>query len=219
MNNRLFDLAEVIRVFDEPRQYQSTRTAKKDHKTKNNVVSGCIHYQSSLMAQLSLTEVSKRFNVNRTTIYRAVSSGKLSRLNNGLFDLAEVIRVFGEAPTAEAAPVPDKESSEQSKLVEVLERELLFLKNQIEQKDKQINNLTLLLETSAKRPEATLCNDTLQHSETPIDQTMQQSETPYEANSNVTKQHDATAQNAASETTKKPTLVGRFGRGLKAFLK
>ena len=215
MNNRLFDLAEVIRVFDEPRQYQSTRTAKKDHKTKNNVVSGCIHYQSSLMAQLSLTEVSKRFDVNRTTIYRAVSSGKLSRLNNGLFDLAEVIRVFGEAPTAEAAPVPDKGSSEQSKLVEVLERELLFLKNQIEQKDKQINNLTLLLETSAQRPEATTCNDT----ETPIDQAMQHDETLSEANSNVTKQHHATVQNVAPEAIKKPTLVGRFGRGLKAFLK
>ena len=193
----------------------ATRTAKKDHKTKNNVVSGCIHYQSSLMAQLSLTEVSKRFDVNRTTIYRAVSSGKLSRLSNGLFDLAEVIRVFGEAPTAEAAPVPDKESSEQSKLVEVLERELLFLKNQIEQKDKQINNLTLLLETSAQRPEATTCNDT----ETPIDQAMQHDETSHEANSSVTKQHDATVQNVASETTKKPTIVGRFGRGLKAFLK
>ena len=148
-----------------------------------------------------------------------MNNGKLSRLNNGLFDLAEVIRVFGEAPTAEAAPVPDKGLSEQSKLVEVLERELLFLKNQIEQKDKQINNLTLLLETSAQRPEATLCNDAPQHDETPIDQAMQHDETPSEANSNVTKQHDATAQNAAPETTKKPTIVGRFGRGLRAFLK
>ena len=181
---------------------------KNNHKVKNNVVSGCIHYQSSLMAQLSLTEVSKRFKVNRTTIYRAVNNGKLSRLNNGLFDLAEVIRVFGEAQTAEAAPVANKESSEQSKLVEVLERELLFLKNQIEQKDKQINNLTLLLETSAQRPEATLCNDAMQHDETLS-----------EANSNVTKQHHATVQNAAPETIKKLTLVGRFGRGLKAFLK
>ena len=167
------------------------------------------------MAQLSLTEVSKRFNINRTTIYRAVSTGKLSRLSNGLFDLAEVIRVFGEAQTAEAAPVANKESSEQSKLVEVLERELLFLKNQIEQKDKQINNLTLLLETSAQRPEATTCNDT----ETPIDQAMQHDETSHEANSNVTKQHHATVQNVAPEAIKKPTLVGRFGRGLKAFLK
>lgn len=172
------------------------------------------------MAQLSLTEVSKRFNVNRTTIYRAVSTGKLSRLDNGLFDLAEVIRVFGEAPTHETAPVPDKGSNEQSKLVEVLERELLFLKNQIEQKDKQINNLTLLLETSAQRPEATQSNDTPQHDETPIvHQDLQHNETPYEANSNDTKQHHATVQNAAPETIKKPTLVGRFGRGLKAFLK
>ena len=167
------------------------------------------------MAHLSLTEVSKRFNVNRTTIYRAVSNGKLSRLSNGMFDLAEVIRVFGEAPTTETAPVPDKGSSDQSKLVEVLERELLFLKNQIEQKDKQINNLTLLLETSAQRPEATTCNDT----ETPIDQAMQHDETSHEANSNVTKQHHATVQNVAPEAIKKPTLVGRFGRGLKAFLK
>ena len=168
------------------------------------------------MAQLSLTEVSKRFNVNRTTIYRAVSSGKLSRLDNGLFDLAEVIRVFGEAPsTTQAAP----QQNEQSKLVEVLERELLFLKNQIEQKDKQINNLTLLLETSAQRPEATQSNDTPQHDETPIVQDLQHNETPPEANSNDTKQHHATVQNDAIETIKKPTLVGRFGRGLKAFLK
>ena len=172
------------------------------------------------MAQLSLTEVSKRFNINRTTIYRAVSTGKLSRLSNGMFDLAEVIRVFGEPPApVKSEPIPDKGSSEQSKLVEVLERELLFLKNQIEQKDKQINNLTLLLETSAQRPEATQSNDTPQQDETPIVQDLQHNETPPEANSNDTKQHHATVQNAAPETIKKPTLVGRFGRGLKAFLK
>lgn len=156
------------------------------------------------MAQLSLTEVSKRFNVNRTTVYRAVSNGKLSRLNNGLFDLAEVIRVFGEAPApVKSEPVPDKES----KLVEVLERELLFLKNQIEQKDKQINNLTLLLESSKQRPEASQSND----NETPIVSDIQNNETPYEANSNDTKQHHATVQHETS-------LIGRFGRGLKAFL-
>ena len=169
------------------------------------------------MAQLSLTEVSKRFNVNRTTIYRAVSNGKLSRLNNGLFDLAEVIRVFGEAPTAETAhaPVPDKGSSDQSKLVEVLERELLFLKNQIEQKDKQINSLQLLLGTSAQRTEATQSNDTPQHDETPIVSDIQNNETSHEANSNDTKQHHATVQN---ETVKRG-LFDRIDRGLKAFLK
>jgi hypothetical protein len=169
------------------------------------------------MAQLSLTEVSKRFNINRTTVYRAVSTGKLSRLSNGMFDLAEVIRVFGEAPTTETAPVPDKGSSDQSKLVEVLERELLFLKNQIEQKDKQINNLTLLLETSAQRPEATQSNDTPQHDETPIDQAMQHDETPYEANSNDTKQHDATNQNVTVQHEPKHGLLSRLDKGIKAF--
>lgn len=209
---------QYLKIFSKLQNYFLTATTsshqnrKNDHKTKNNVVSGCVHYQSSLMAQLSLTEVSKRFNVNRTTIYRAVSNGKLSRLNNGLFDLAEVIRVFGEP----SAPVEKSiEPQIESKLIEVLERELLFLKHQIEQKDKQINSLQLLLETSAQRPEATLCNDT----ETPIDQDLQHNETPPEANSNDTKQHHATVQNAAPETIKKPTLVGRFGRGLKAFLK
>ena len=164
------------------------------------------------MAQLSLTEVSKRFNVNRTTIYRAVSNGKLSRLSNGLFDLAEVIRVFGEPP----APVKSEpEPQIESKLIEVLERELLFLKHQIEQKDKQINSLQLLLETPKQRPEATTCNDT----ETPIDQAMQHDETPYEANSNDTKQHDATAQNDTMQQPKKRGLFDRLDRGLKAFLK
>ena len=209
---------QYLKIFSKLQNYFLTATIsihqnhKKDHKTKNNVVSGCIHYQSSLMAQLSLTEVSKRFDVNRTTIYRAVSSGKLSRLNNGLFDLAEVIRVFGE-PSAPVKSEPEPQI--ESKLIEVLERELLFLKHQIEQKDKQINSLQLLLETSAQRPEATTCNDT----ETPIDQAMQHDETSHEANSNVTKQHHATVQNVAPEAIKKPTLVGRFGRGLKAFLK
>ena len=164
------------------------------------------------MAQLSLTEVSKRFNVNRTTIYRAVSNGKLSRLSNGLFDLAEVIRVFGEPP----APVKSEpEPQIESKLIEVLERELLFLKHQIEQKDKQINSLQLLLETPKQRPEATTCNDT----ETPIDQAMQHDETPSEANSNDTKQHDATAQNDTMQQPKKRGLFDRLDRGLKAFLK
>jgi hypothetical protein len=171
------------------------------------------------MAQLSLTEVSKRFNVNRTTIYRAVSNGKLSRLNNGLFDLAEVIRVFGEpsAPVKQSVE-PSASNANDREVISILKSQVELLTKQLEQKDSQIDHLQRLLvapETSAQRPEATTCNDT----ETTIDQAMQHDETSHEANSSVTKQHDATAQNVASETTKKPTLVGRFGRGLKAFLK
>ena len=179
------------------------------------------------MAQLSLTEVSKRFNVNRTTIYRAVSSGKLSRLNNGLFDLAEVIRVFGEpsAPVKQSVE-PSASNANDREVISILKSQVELLTKQLEQKDSQIDHLQRLLvapETSAQRPEATTCNDTLQHDKKPIDQGLQQDSnilkrTP-EANSNDTKQHDATVKNDAIETIKKPTLVGRFGRGLKAFLK
>ena len=171
------------------------------------------------MAQLSLTEVSKRFNVNRTTIYRAVSSGKLSRLSNGFFDLAEVIRVFGEPPAPVKQSIePPASSANDKEIISILKSQVELLTKQLEKKDSQIDHLQRLLvapETPKQRPEATTCNDT----ETPIDQAMQHDETSHEANSNVTKQHHATVQNVAPEAIKKPTLVGRFGRGLKAFLK
>lgn len=171
------------------------------------------------MAHLSLTEVSKRFNVNRTTIYRAVNNGKLSRLSNGLFDLAEVIRVFGEppAPVKQSIELPASNANDRE-VINILKSQVELLTKQLEQKDSQIDHLQRLLvapETSKQRPEATMCND----AETPIDQAMQHNETPSEANSSDALQHHATAQNAAPETIKKPTLVGRFGRGLKAFLK
>ena len=51
------------------------------------------------MAKLSLTEVSKRFNVSRSTLYRAIKEGRLSRSSDGLFDVSEVIRCFGEPVT------------------------------------------------------------------------------------------------------------------------
>ena len=171
------------------------------------------------MAQLSLTEVSKRFNVNRTTIYRAVNNGKLSRLSNGLFDLAEVIRVFGEPPAPVKQSIePPASNANDREVINILKSQVELLTKQLEQKDNQIDHLQRLLvapETPKQRPEATTCNDT----ETPIDQAMQHDETPSEANSNDTKQHDATAQNDTMKQPKKRGLFDRLDRGLKAFLK
>lgn len=171
------------------------------------------------MAQLSLTEVSKRFNINRTTIYRAVSSGKLSRLNNGLFDLAEVIRVFGEpsAPVKQSIELPASSANDRE-VISILKSQVELLTKQLEQKDAQIDflqNRIAAPETPQNRTTASQSNDI----ETPVVSDIQNNETPPEANSNDTKQHDAIVQNDAIETIKKPTLVGRFGRGLKAFLK
>ena len=167
------------------------------------------------MAQLSLTEVSKRFNVNRTTIYRAVNNGKLSRLSNGLFDLAEVIRVFGEPPAPVKQSIePPASNANDREVINILKSQVELLTKQLEQKDSQIDHLQRLLvapETPKQRPEATTCNDT----ETPI----YHDETPSEANSNDTKQHDATLQNDTMQQPKKRGLFDRLDRGLKAFLK
>lgn len=165
------------------------------------------------MAQLSLTEISKRFNVNRTTIYRAVNTGKISRLDNGLFDLSEVLRVFGER-----APVPAKGSiqtpvnnTNDRELIAVLKSQVELLTNQLEQKDSQIDHLQRLLvapETPQNRTTASQSNDI----ETPVVSDIQNNETPPEANSNDTKQHDDTPPETSN-------LIGRLRRGFNAFLK
>jgi transposase-like protein len=178
------------------------------------------------MAQLSLSEVSKRFGVNRSTIYRSVSTGKLSRLDNGMFDLAEVLRVFGEpsAPVKQSVE-PSASNANDREVISILKSQVELLTKQLEQKDSQIDHLQRLLvapETSTQHPKATLRDNAPQQDEMPIDQDLQQDSSTMqrtlEANSNDTKQHGATLQNDVIETIKKPTLVGRFGRGLKAFL-
>ncbi len=45
---------------------------------------------------ITISEVSKKWGITRATIYKKVNQGKLSRLDSGLIDVAEVVRVFGE---------------------------------------------------------------------------------------------------------------------------
>ena len=169
------------------------------------------------MAQLSLTEISKRFNVNRTTIYRAVNSGKISRLDNGLFDLSEVLRVFGErapGPAKGSIQTPVNNTNDRE-IIAILKSQVELLTNQLEQKDSQIDHLQRLLvapETSQQQQNTTPSNDTPQQSETPDIQGIQQNETSQETISNVTKQQGDTPHETSN-------LIGRFRRGFNAFLK
>ena len=64
------------------------------------------------MAKLSLSEVSKQFNVDRSTIYRAVRNGRLSRSSDGQFDITEVIRCFGEPDQVSKPTEPQRQSSD-----------------------------------------------------------------------------------------------------------
>lgn len=185
------------------------------------------------MARLTLSEVSKRFDVNRSTIYRAVKSGKLSRLNDGSFDLAEVLRVFGE-PSAQIhnnTVTATESDSDRVKLIRHLERELEFYKQQIEQKDQQINHLQTLLEyrptvapaTSQQRGTATPCDIASATPEMQSDQGIESKEALHSNTiatpSSIAQQYHATLQNDAIATPSKPTLIGRIGRGFKAFIK
>lgn len=163
------------------------------------------------MAQLTLTDISKRFGVNRTTIYRAVNNGKISRLDNGMFDLAEVIRVFGEPAQQQTTPPPASNANDRE-LIAALKSQVDLLTKQLEKKDAQIDFLQNRIETSQQRHNATPSNDSQQQSETPIDKGIQEKNNAPETISNVTMQQSDTPH----ET---PSIVGRLSRGIKAFLK
>ena len=79
------------------------------------------------MAKLSLSEVAKKFHVDRSTIYRAVRNGRLSRSSDGQFDLAEVIRCFGEPEQTSQKIESSKQEGDEStkKLIAVRIAEML----------------------------------------------------------------------------------------------
>ena len=101
------------------------------------------------MTTLNLSEVSKQFQVNRSTIYRAVSSGRLSRRADGFFDLVEVIRCFGEPvsiqqPKQQSNPV--EQNQDQAKIIELLQKELQQYRDREERLLNQIDRMQTLIE-------------------------------------------------------------------------
>ena len=100
------------------------------------------------MAKLSLSEVSKQFNVDRSTIYRAVRNGRLSRSSDGQFDIAEVIRCFGEPEQTSQPTEPPKKSSDAAtqKLISHLENEVKKYQEREERLMQQIDRMQTLIE-------------------------------------------------------------------------
>ena len=182
------------------------------------------------MAKLSLSEVSKQFNVDRSTIYRAVRNGRLSRSADGQFDIAEVIRCFGDPePTS-----PKTETSKQEvydatkKLITHLEHEVKKYQEREERLMQQIDRMQTLIELKNVAPAIAVP----QHNATARDTSMPQNATTTKdiekkekseeiKNQNVAMpQQDATArdistlqhatvQNVAMPQPKKRGLLGR----------
>lgn len=82
------------------------------------------------MSILNLSEVSRQFQVNRSTVYKAIKAGRLSRRSDGNFDLVEVIRCFGE-PTGQHTSNQDTVKDSTTKATQVDTEIVALLKQQI----------------------------------------------------------------------------------------
>ena len=183
------------------------------------------------MAKLSLSEVSKRFNVSRSTLYRAIKEGRLSRSSDNLFDVSEVIRCFGE-PTKknETNQIvnPPKDNADLRQLVDFMKKEIEAYKDREQRYLDQIDRFQLLIGhkenteelshyTTMKQP-----NDAPQDNtyETPVMHTnkaMEQNETSHETN--IRHPNDAPQDKSITHyktSPKEPKKRGLFGRVLNA---
>lgn len=175
------------------------------------------------MAKLSLSEVSNRFNVSRSTLYRAIKEGRLSRSADGHFDIAEVIRCFGEpAKKTEQNKIIDqpKDDADLRQLVDFMKKEIEAYKDREKRYLDQIDRFQLLLghkekeekmshDTSVTHQEETPCNTTNDTIKTTESKEINKNIVSHET---LTKHTTETPQDVSSthnETRKKRGLFGR----------
>lgn len=145
------------------------------------------------MAKLSLSEVSKRFNVSRSTIYRAIKEGRISRSSDNLFDISEVIRCFGEPvlKSQEIQPKEIKDDADLRQMVDFMKREIESYKDRELRYLDQIDRFQLLLghkeetekkshETPLERPSDTPRDNINKTPETLINKEMKHNEKSHE---------------------------------------
>lgn len=184
------------------------------------------------MAKLSLTEVSKRFKVSRSTVYRAINEGRLSRSADNQFDLAEVIRCFGE-PVIKASPEEQskaqvKDDADLRQLVDFMKREIESYKEREQRYLDQIDRFQLLLghkessekvshDTPVTHSNDTPCNNFNDTPETIGTQEMKQNETSHDTS--LVRLNDAprdTFETSHETLKKQPKKRGLFGRVINA---
>lgn len=183
------------------------------------------------MAKLSLSEVSKRFNVSRSTLYRAVKEGRLSRSSDNLFDVSEVIRCFGEpAKKNETDQILNspKDDADLRQLVNFMQKEIEAYKDREQRYLDQIDRFQLLIghkentEDLSHETPLKQSSDASQDaaSETPIPHTnkaMKQNETSHETKTRHPNDAPQNKSIAHYETSpKEPKKRGLFGRVLNA---
>ena len=77
--------------------------------------------------QITIKEIQNQWGIARATIYKHIKSGKLSRLDNGLIDVSEVIRVYGEPSKNTQVDIKETRIDDQEK--QILLQKIAFLES------------------------------------------------------------------------------------------
>ena len=98
---------------------------------------------------ITIQEIQKQWGISRATVYKHIKAGKLSRLADGLVDLSEVLRVYGEPKKNTGRDnqeiAVDSVDSQENKL---LLDKIAFLESQLAQAEKREEWLRGQVETA-----------------------------------------------------------------------
>lgn len=108
--------------------------------------------------KFSVMDASKAFKKSRTTIYEAIKNGELSRDHDGLIDLSELIRVYGnpigvQSSTRTEHAQKDVQVRVQSEVENVLKDQISLLKNQLDLANQREKSLMQHIEDLTHRIE------------------------------------------------------------------
>ncbi|CEI54000.1 MULTISPECIES: plasmid replication DNA-binding protein [Acinetobacter] len=108
--------------------------------------------------KFSVMDASKAFKKSRTTIYEALKSGELSRDHDGLIDLSELIRVYGNPVGVQSSARTEQVQKDvqvhvQSEVENVLKDQISLLKNQLELANQREKSLMQHIEDLTHRIE------------------------------------------------------------------
>ena len=103
-------------------------------------------------------DASKAFKKSRTTIYEAIKSGELSRDSDGLIDLSELIRVYGNPTGVQSSTRIEQVQKDapvrvQSEIENVLKDQIALLKNQLDLANQREKSLMQHIEDLTHRIE------------------------------------------------------------------
>ena len=96
--------------------------------------------------QISIQELQNQWGVARSTVYKHIKAGRLTRLDNGLIDVSEIIRVYGE-PSKNTARDSIKNTVETNETA-ILKEKIAFLELQLAQAEKREEWLKGQVETA-----------------------------------------------------------------------